>query len=202
VHALPFRSLFVFSLFVFALFLTACSHGSDHKVDEPPAKPAASTPEQQSAAKLAAGLREQEKWQGALPACRAEDVTAASSAAPERGASADDQIRVRGHLTTTATKCTMMACRQCQRMAGSRLVCGEPLECCNQCGWAWAVEPLATTPLRVLRLQRAGESAPSEGSGLDCVLKHLPAPEVVVTGHLVDGDLVENADLCVVRPAK
>jgi hypothetical protein len=197
VRALPFRFLFVF-----ALFLTACSHGSDHKADEPPAKAAATTPEQQSAAKQAAGLHEQEKWIDALPACRAEDVASASSAAPEPGAAASDQLRVRGHLTTTATKCTLMACRQCQRVAGARLVCGEPLECCNQCGWEWAVEPVAPTPLRVLRLQRAGEDAPSRGNGLDCVLKHLPAPEVVVAGHLVDGDLVANAALCVVRPAK
>ena len=186
--------------FVLGLFLTACGHGSDHKTDEPPAKPATATPEQQSAAKLATGLRDQQSWMDALPSCRAEDVAAASSAAPDRAS--DDQVHVHGHLTTTASKCTLMACRQCQRGAGARLVCGADLECCNQCGWQWAVEPVTPTPLRVLRLQRAGDAGAFEGGGLDCVLKHLPAPEVVVNGRLVDGDLVTNAELCVVRPAK
>lgn len=192
-RAPPLRSV----TFVLALFVSACGHG-DRKADEPPAKAEATTPEQQSAAKLTAGLREQQSWIGALPSCRAEDVAAASSAAPSPG----DQLRVRGHLTTTTARCTMMACRQCERAAGARLVCGAELECCNQCGWAWAVEPLTAAPPRVLRLQRAGEAAPFEGGGLDCVLKHLPAPEVVVTGRLADGDLISNADLCVVRAKK
>jgi hypothetical protein len=202
VRPLPLRFAFLLSLLT-----TACGHGqsADRKPDQPPAQPPATTPEQQSAAKLASGLSEQQSWLDALPSCRADDVASASRAVPERGASTDDQVRVRGRLTTTVTKCTMMACRQCERVtdaARSRLVCGAELECCNQCGWDWAVEPAAATPPRALRLQRPGDGGPFQGAGLDCVLKHLPAPEVVVAGRLAEGDLIVNADLCVVRPTK
>ena len=193
------------SLALALLTLAACSHG-------PPPQPAAapaSAPARPSTDKRAVGLREQQRWIDALPACRAADVAAASASAPELGATPDDQVRVRGHLAIAGEKCTQMACRQCERVGcdpgpgcatpGARLVCGPPLECCNRCDWEWAVAPVNATALRVLRVQRAAADGPLHGGSLDCVMRHLPAPEVVVSGRLSDGDLVTNAELCVVR---
>jgi hypothetical protein len=132
--------------------------------------------------RLADGLRRQGAWLDALPTCRRDEVAAASRASPAPASGKHHEVRVRGRLTPTASHCTMMQCWP----AGA---------CCNSCGWAWAVAPLEGKAS--LRVQRSGAPEPLAGDGLDCVMNHLPSPDVVVAGRLASsGDLVTEAQLC------